>query len=80
MIELTEQEQLVIKAMRRGWDIDLTLNEKPESIQDELREIGLPYEFILEYFSGGSDGALGFWSFNITNPDLPNLLLTIFDK
>lgn len=68
---------MVVLAMRRGWDVDLTLYSKPESVRAELDSIKLPYDFQLEYNALSS---VAWWNIKVPHIILNQISLTIFDK
>lgn len=77
MNTLSKEERMVILAMRRGWDVDLTFNSKPESVRDELYSIMLPYNFKLEYNALSS---VAWWNIKVPHGILNPISLTVFDK
>lgn len=77
MENLSKEEQMVVLAMRRGWDVDLTLNSKPESVRAELDSIKLPYDFQLEYNTSSS---VAWWKIKVPHGILNPISLTVFDK
>lgn len=77
MNTLSKEERMVILAMRRGWDVDLILNSKPDSIRDELYSIMLPYNFKLEYNALSS---VALWNIKVPHGILNPISLTVFDK
>ena len=77
MNNLSKEEQMVVLAMRRGWDVDLTLNSKPESVRAELDSIKLPYDFQLEYNTSSS---VAWWKIKVPRGILNPISLTVFDK
>ena len=77
MTNLSKEEEMVILAMRRGWDVDLTLNSKPESVRAELDSIKLPYEFKLKY---DSTPTVAWWEVEVPHGILNPISLTVFDK
>jgi len=77
MNTLSKEERMVILAMRRGWDVDLTLNSKPESVRAELDSIKLPYEFKLKYHS---TIGVAWWEVEVPHGILNPISLTVFDK
>lgn len=77
MNNLSKEERMVILAMRRGWDVDLTLNSKPESVRDELYSIMLPNINKLEYNALSS---VAWWNIKVPHGILNPISLTIFDK
>jgi len=77
MNTLSKEERMVILAMRRGWDVDLTLNSKPESVRAELDSIKLSYEFKLKY---DSTPTVAWWEVEVSHGILKPISLTIFDK
>ena len=68
---------MVILAMRRGWDVDLTLYSKPESVRAEFDSIKLPYEFKLTY---DSTPTVAWWKVEVPHGILNPISLTVFDK
>ena len=79
MNNLSKEERMVILAMRRGWDVDLTLNSKPDSVRAELDSIKLPYDFDfqLEYNTSSS---VAWWNIKVPHGILNPISLTVFDK
>lgn len=77
MNNLSKEERMVILAMRRGWDVDLTLNSKPEILRGEFDSIKIPYEFKLEYHSTSS---VAWWEVEVPHGILNPIRLTVFDK
>ena len=77
MNNLSKEERMVILAMRRGWDVDLTLNSKPDSVRDELYSIMLSSNFKLEYNALSS---VAWWNIKVPHGILNPISLTIFDK
>ena len=77
MNTLSKEERMVILAMRRGWDVDLTLNSKPDSIRAEFDSIKLPYDFQLEYKASST---VDWWNIKVPHGILNPVSLTIFDK
>ena len=77
MNTLSKEERMVILAMRRGWDVDLTLNSKPESVRAELDSIKLPYDFQLEC---NASSRVAWWNIKVPHGILNSISLTVFDK
>lgn len=77
MNTLSKEERMVILAMRRGWDVDLTLNSKPDIVRAELDSIRLPYDFQLEY---NDSSTVAWWNIKVPHGILNPIRLTVFDK
>jgi len=75
MNNLSKEERMVILAMRRGWDVDLTLNSKPSKA--DLDSIKLPYDLQLEYHTSST---VAWWNIKVPHGILNPISLTIFDK